>query len=423
MAVSRLLIDPSTQTRLGAEVLAELRANLWPVDCQTCGRPFGRWEKPALAVQEVANIADVSLHHRGCRKPRWLEYSPATEAEFSAFPHVTWRANPFLLRITNALVVLINPYLEYASLRRDDARWRVATLDRFAAVGMGTDRFDAVIARPALSLVVDEDRVSAHITDGAGKAHGWHFPISPPAREVLDAKEWHTIGVTTALDLRKRLRKNPLRALIAARQVLLGAARRTYTERAQLLGDSDFDRKSRIELIGLISEMIRRTLGIQVGRDQLAAAVACSMGDSGMLLRLSGRDKLASALVVAQLYATRSRTSAGEPGHGGGVHVMAPDPAIVDECFDMCTAVSEISGLTVARLAVEPTVEQRSTEYLADIVIGMPEQFRAAYAFYRDGEDDWGLHETRGRLAMAIGAEARHRAGDVIRRYPKVTVV
>jgi hypothetical protein len=86
------------------------------------------------------------------------------------------------------------------------------------------------------------------------------------------------------------------------------------------------------------------------------------------------------------------------------------------------TLTADIEG-TVVRLADRPTVDQRETEYLADVVIGTPEQFRAAYAFYRDDGDDWGLHETRGRLALAIGVDVWRRAGEVIRRYPKVAVV
>lgn len=55
MAVSKLLTDSTTENRLGPELLAELRANLWAVDCQTCGGRFGRWEKPALIVQALTS--------------------------------------------------------------------------------------------------------------------------------------------------------------------------------------------------------------------------------------------------------------------------------------------------------------------------------------------------------------------------------
>ncbi|MBV7698335.1 hypothetical protein [Streptomyces sp. TRM70350] len=424
MTVSRLLTDPTTEARLGPDVLAELRAGLWAVDCQTCGRRFGRWEKPALTVQAVADTADASLHHRGCRSPRWREYSTGEERELTTFPHVTWRAKLILLPTGNTPVFLVNPYYELAMLRRDDGRWRPATLDPFAAYGMGTDLFDGVIAQPSLSVVVAEDRISAQITDNGTVAHRWDLsPLSPKLRDAVDAKEWLTVGLTTSLDLGRRLSGNPLPTLINARQVRLGAARTTYTEQAQLLSDTDFAKKVRLEMIALSSEMIRRRLGIEYDDDLLVAALACSTGNSAMIMRLRGRDKLASALPVAMLYATTSRTASNRPAHGGGVHVMAADATGAAECFEMIAAVAELTGNTVTRLAAEPTVEQRRTEYLADIVIGTPEQFRAAYAFYQDDDEDWSLHETRGHLAMTMGLDVRHRAAELIHRYPRVAVI
>ncbi|WP_196465458.1 hypothetical protein [Streptomyces spinoverrucosus] len=372
----------------------------------------------------MAETADASLHHRGCRSPRWLEYETGDEVEFTAFPHVTWRAKLILLPTGNTLVFLVNPYYEIAALHRDGGRWRVATLDRFAAYGMGTDLFDGVIAQPSLSVVVDEDRISAHITDDGTVAHSWHLsPLPPELREVVDTKEWLTIGLTSSLDLGRRLSGNPLPTLINARQVRLGAARTSYTEQAQLLSESDFARKVRLELIGLSCEMIRRTLGIEIDDDLLVATLACSAGNSAWIMRLEGRDKLASALPIVLLYATKSRTASQRPAPGGGVHLMAADAAAVAACFEMVAPVAEATGNTVLRLADEPTVEQRGTEYLADMVIGTPEQFRAAYAFYRDDEGDWSLHETRGHLAMTIGLDVRHRAAELIHRYPKVAVI
>lgn len=424
MTVSKLLTDPDTEARLGPGLLAELRAGLWAVDCQTCGRRFGRWEKPALTVQAVADAAEASLHHRGCRSPRWLEYPTGDATEFTAFPHVTWRAALLLLPTGSTPVFLVNPSYEFAMLRRDHGRWCLDTLDRFAAYGMGTDLFDGVIAQPSLSVVVDEDRISAQITDGASVAHSWHVtPLSPRMREAVDTKEWLTIGVTTSLDLRKRMSGNPLPKLISAQQVRLGAARTTYTEQAQVLSDTDFAKKVRLEMIALIAEMLRRKLGIELDDRQLGATLACSTGNSAMIMRLDGQDKLASALPVAMLYATKSRTAAKRPAHGGGVHVMTASETGALGWFEMFTAVAELTGTTVVRLAADPTAEQRRTEYLADVVIGTPEQFRAAYAFYRDDDGDWGLHETRGQLAMTVGLEVRHRAAELIHRYPRVAVV
>ncbi|KOG07673.1 hypothetical protein [Streptomyces viridochromogenes] len=421
MAVSRLLTDSTTRARLGPELLAELRANLWAVDCQTCGRGFGRWERPALTVQATADTADASLHHRGCRSPQWLESPTSDRRVFTDFPHATWRAKLVLLT-GSTLVFLVNPSYEVAQLRRDSGRWRLATLDRFAAYGMGTDLFDGVIAQPSLSVVVDEDRMSVHITDKGAVVHSWHVsPLSPGIREAVDAKEWLTVGLTTSLDLHRRMPRNPMAKLIKARRMRLGAARTVYTQQAQLLSETDFG-KTRLKLLGVSCEVIWRQLGIKVDDDLLIAALACSAGNSEMITRLRDRDKLVSALLVIMLYAAASRTASEQPAHGGGVHVMAADAAGVAQWFDIATATAELTGQTVIRLAAEPTVEQRRTEYLADIVVGTPEQFRAAYAFYRDDDGDWGLHETRGNLAMTV-LEVQHRVGELIRRYPRVAVI
>ncbi|TDD79220.1 hypothetical protein E1293_24015 [Actinomadura darangshiensis] len=78
MADSKFRIDPETQKRLGSQVLADLRANLWPVDCQTCGRPLGRWGKPSLEVRAQDGIATASLHHQRCRPPAWSDGTVAT---------------------------------------------------------------------------------------------------------------------------------------------------------------------------------------------------------------------------------------------------------------------------------------------------------------------------------------------------------
>lgn len=423
MAVSRLLADSTTTSRLGREVVSELGGSLRPVDCQTCGRPFGRWERPALTVQAAADTADASLHHRGCRPPQWLEYSPGAEREFTAFPHVTWQAKLILLPTGNTLVFLVNPYYEFAMLRRDNGRWRVSTLDQFAAHGMGTHLFDGVIAQPPLSVLVDEDQISARITDDGSVVHGWRVsPLSADIREVVDAKEWLTIAVTTSLDTRRRLSGNPLPKLINARRVRLGAARIAYTERAQLLRETDFARKVRLEMIALTSEIIERKLGIEVDDGLLEATLACGAGNSALIMRLDDLEKAAAALPVAVLYAARSRTASNRPAHGGGVHVMTAFETEAALWFEMCTAVAG-TGNTVAMLAAAPTAEQRRTQYLADIVIGTPEQFRAAYAFYRDDDGDWSLHETRGQLAMTLGIDVRHRAGELIHRYPRVAVV
>lgn len=424
MTLSRLATDSTTEARLGPALLTELRATLWAVDCQTCGGRFGRWEKPSLTVQAVADAADASLHHHKCRSPRWLEGPTGDDSEVTAFPHVTWRAGLILLSPSNTPVFLVNPTYELATLRRDDGRWRLATLDPFAAYGMGTDLFDGVTAQPSLSVVVDRERITAQITNDGAVAHSWHVaPLSPGMREAVDAREWLTVGVTTSLDVGRRMPGNPLPKLIEARQVRLGAARIAYTEPAQPLSETDFARKVRLEMIALMAEMLKRQTGVEINDALLTATLECSTGNNAPITLLEGRDKPAAALPVVMLYATKARTASRRPAHGGGVHIMTASETGASPWSEMLTAVAELTGTTVATLATDPTVEQRRTEYLADVVIGTPEQFRAAYAFYRDDDGDWSLHETRGQVAMTVGFDVRNRAAELLRRYPRVAVI
>jgi hypothetical protein len=193
-------------------------------------------------VQAIAGVADASLHHRRCQRPGWLEHPAA--ARFTAFPHVSWWAKLILLT-DDVVVFLVNPYYEYAVLRWDDGGWKVATLDRFATYGMGTNLLDGVITQPSLSIVVEENHISAQISHDGVVQHLWRLgghSFPPHVHKLLEPKEWLTIAVTTSLDLRESLRgNNPLPALIAARQVRLGAARITYAEGARSPRSTDID--------------------------------------------------------------------------------------------------------------------------------------------------------------------------------------
>jgi hypothetical protein len=52
--------------RLGPELLADPRANLYAHDCQTWPPS---WRRSSLAVQAEGDLAAVSLHHTGYRAP------------------------------------------------------------------------------------------------------------------------------------------------------------------------------------------------------------------------------------------------------------------------------------------------------------------------------------------------------------------
>lgn len=417
----KVLVDPGTETGLGPVVLRELRASLRPVDCQTCGRPFerrfGRRESAALVVEVAGEDAVASLHHPGCRAAGRVDVG--SPDGFTPLPHRTWRAR--LLKMTahgrDELMFLVNPSYEVAGLSREAGRWRVSTLDTFAALGLGQELLDAVIPLPSLSAVIDEDRLSVHVGSGGTLLERWDLAgssFTPDTAGILAAKDWLPIAVTTSLDVNEPIRRNPVRRLLDTRAVRLGAGRVRYTDAAQRLRTSDFaDREQWEKLLALVAAVIK--LGAGVTSDAaMKAAVASCHGDSRVASRLRGTDRMHAAALVALLYAA--------PKHGS-IHLMAPDPAGAAAHHELFSELSTLSDTTAALLTEDPASERILTRYRADIVIGTPEQFRETHELHRNDAGDWGPDETRGYLALAIGTEAKQRAGELIERYPKVAVV
>ena len=105
-------VEARTVQMLGASGLGELAAQLWPVDCQTCGRGLAP-TRPSLYVCDLGPLAFASLHHPGCQPPEW-----ATSPQLSSGQHLSWTAQTFLLpamageRRDDRPVFLVNPSLE-----------------------------------------------------------------------------------------------------------------------------------------------------------------------------------------------------------------------------------------------------------------------------------------------------------------------
>jgi hypothetical protein len=123
MVVSRLKVDDKTRGLLGEDVLADLKASLWPVDCQSCGQPLGGLRARALVVHSDGPAALASLHHARCLAPGWHDVG---ERELPALAHTTWRTRTFLTRPHGVPLLFVNPSYEAAILHRDP-RWRVVT--------------------------------------------------------------------------------------------------------------------------------------------------------------------------------------------------------------------------------------------------------------------------------------------------------
>lgn len=141
MVTGNALISAGTRAELGRDGLAELTASLWPVDCQTCGRPLGA-QPPALAVDDMTVFAWASLHHERCRAPGWnsgpvITQTNAGVSHRSRLAMMPTQGSRRAAGPDGALpMMVVNPGMESVTLRRDRGRWRPAFHSVFAAAGM-----------------------------------------------------------------------------------------------------------------------------------------------------------------------------------------------------------------------------------------------------------------------------------------------
>lgn len=423
MATPRMRTDSVTRERLGPRVLAELEANLWPVDCQTCGRSLGRWGSPALEVRGEDGFATASLHHQRCRPPAWVEGG----LQATGRQHLTWRAGCFRLPPGEMPLFLVNPSYECALLREDDG-WRVANLEPFTRLGFGLEFPSRPLPPlPALSASIDGDRIRVDVDvrhEGA-VLHAWHdVPIALDIARVTH--EWGAImvAVTTLMDVSRRFTIGQVMDLMAAGGMALAQAPLvsvSYAPQAQKLKPRDTS-DQQVRAFSLAAEAIRRTFALEVDDRQVAAGFALSDGKTLLIRHLTGRDRIAVLFLLSVYYALWSRDGDGEPDRACGVHLIAPDAASADELAEFFSAAGETGVLkSVGRLGASPLSNEGSTAYLSDAVIGTAEQFAAAFSAYRDAGDDWSLHASRGYIAIAIDAsEPDITRTDFIRHYPKV---
>ena len=143
MAVGKMIISPDIEDRLGQRGMSEVAASLWPVDCQTCGRPLGS-RPPSLCVDDMVAFAMATLHHERCRAPVW-NHLRAVRTPAAAV--VTHRARLVMLPLSDLLlarsgpgvvpVLLVNPSMENVILAFDGGgMWHPQLHAVFAAAGM-----------------------------------------------------------------------------------------------------------------------------------------------------------------------------------------------------------------------------------------------------------------------------------------------
>ncbi len=422
MAVRKLRTDAATRSKLGPDVMADLKAGLWALDCQSCGRPFGRWRAPALEVHaEDGGVAIAVLNHLRCRPPAWHD-RPLEPPR----PFLTWQAGTFLLAPGGVPVFLVNPSYEAALLRRDSGGpWRVASLTPFIELGL-VQRFpsDPLPPVPALTAVIDGDRISVDVRHGPVR-YAWHdIPVSATVRDTV--RRWGEImvAVTTSLDVRARLTHERVRQLMGAGMMALGPARLvsvSYPAALQRPVAADFESGLRTQVFALAAEAIRRRLGFTVDDACLTAALQVCDGESEPLRGLDGRAALAGAFLVSALYSTDSRDRSGNAVRGQGVHLITPDAATAGEYLAFFEPLVGELGGSVWRLGDDPLSARGARAYLADFVIGTAREFATARAAYADAGTGWERHGSRGRLAVVTDGDTdRPPVAELIRNYPRV---
>jgi hypothetical protein len=161
MAVGKMLITQETKQELGPAGMSVVTANLWPVDCQTCGKPLGE-RPPALCVQDMMIFAYANLHHPECHEPEWGDGTEMPSGSQPVLSHVT---RMLMLPITKdnrprpTPLMLINPGLEGIFLHRDEQQqWRLQHQATFREAGLYP---------PGKNLIVDSpiDGALVRLTD------------------------------------------------------------------------------------------------------------------------------------------------------------------------------------------------------------------------------------------------------------------
>lgn len=153
MAVGSMRVSPDITDRISDSGVRELADWLWPVDCQTCGRPLGG-HPPALCVDDMIAFAAASLHHEKCRAPGWNE--SGTVAPTGNL--VTHRTRLFMLPLNDGRkdrptpALLVNPTMELVMLHRDNRTWRPEFLASFTHAGMRQPGPETELYKPAKGM-------------------------------------------------------------------------------------------------------------------------------------------------------------------------------------------------------------------------------------------------------------------------------
>lgn len=167
---SVFVVSGRTRKEFGQGVLDELGGVLWAADCQTCGAAF-KGESAALCVDDLGNMVNVSLHHRGCRQPMWNDSGLAM---FSSSALTTYLGTAGLIRTEHGCgevgavpMMLVNPSAEAVHATRNALGvWRAGVLDWLRQVGfsrVGESRVDVPVDAAVVSAQLSGDAVTVRV--------------------------------------------------------------------------------------------------------------------------------------------------------------------------------------------------------------------------------------------------------------------
>lgn len=196
------IVDRRMARELGEAGLADLAANLWPKDCQTCGWELGA-DRPTVVVDDFLAFASAGLHHQRCQPTGWREPHSLSGAALTSYD-VHGFVVPALVTTTKgdeeALwpVLMLNPSLEQVMLERTAGGWRVGTVtmwQRFGLRGAGnTARIDRPV--PDMHADLDGDELTVTVIE-AGQS--WSVQCTTVMRETVRDLGGVLFAVTTAL--------------------------------------------------------------------------------------------------------------------------------------------------------------------------------------------------------------------------------